>query len=46
MLPPDSLNMVVRLHEIIDEQHAWLSVSINDGAQNSFGIPGVFLAQL
>ncbi len=33
MLPPDSLNMVERLHEIIDEQHAWLSVSINDGAQ-------------
>ncbi len=33
MLPTDSLNIVERLHEIIDEQHAWLSVSINDGAQ-------------
>ncbi len=29
MLEPDSLNMIERLHEIIDEQHEHLAVGIN-----------------
>ncbi len=37
MLPSHSLNMVERLHEIIDEQHEWLAASINDCAQMGSG---------
>ncbi len=33
MIPSHSLNMVERLHEIIDEQNEWLAASVNDGAQ-------------
>ncbi len=34
MIPTHSLNMVERLHEIIDEQNEWLGVSVNDGPQD------------
>ncbi len=33
MIPSHSLNMVERLHKIIDEQNEWLGASVNDGAQ-------------
>ncbi len=33
MIPTHSLNMVERLHKIIDEQNEWLGASVNDGAQ-------------
>ncbi len=33
MIPENSLNMVERLHEIIDEQNEWLGASVNNGAQ-------------
>ncbi len=33
MIPSHSLNMVERLHEIIDEQNEWLCASILDGSQ-------------
>ncbi len=32
-IPTHSLNMVERLHEIIDEQNEWLAASVNDGPQ-------------
>ncbi len=31
-IPTHSLNMIERLHEIIDEQNEWLVASVNDGA--------------
>ncbi|KAL0146560.1 hypothetical protein M9458_058191 [Cirrhinus mrigala] len=30
MLQPESLNMIERLHELVDEQHEWLSMSIHN----------------
>ncbi len=33
MIPTNSLNMIERLHEIIDEQNEWLGASVNDGVQ-------------
>ncbi len=37
MLQPDSFNMIERLHKLIDEQHKWLGMSINDGEQIGMG---------
>ncbi len=33
MIPANSLNMIERLHEIIDEQNEWLGAPVNNGAQ-------------
>ncbi len=38
MIPSHSLNMVERIHEIIDEQNEWLAASVNDGAQIGRGL--------
>ncbi len=37
MLQPDSLNMIERLHEIVDEQHEYLGMSINVDEQIGAG---------
>lgn len=37
MLPSDPLNMVDRLHELIDEQHEWLGADINSDEQVGAG---------
>ncbi len=37
MIPTHSLNMVERLHKIIDEQNEWLGASVNDGPQTGRG---------
>ncbi|XP_052426447.1 uncharacterized protein LOC127968976 [Carassius gibelio] len=39
MLPPNPLNMIDRLHELIDEQHEWLGAAVDSDVQIGAGTP-------